>query len=189
MKAAALKILLCLLISNLCAPLYLAQTAAETPQQNAEMLGENERLPFMPDEKTAVAPDSGSGGLLLRTLGAMLLIVGIIFFGAWGLKKFGFGGTSPNAVENAPELAILSSVSPGSGRTLSVVRFGERTLLIGSTAQSFTLLADESGGQINSPKTRSVADMLAEEDSSFEQEFAQAQANYDLRKENGGQIS
>ncbi len=199
MKTAIFKILFCLLIVNFSMTLNFSQTNGaanvqtnQTVQtdQNAEVLGENERLPFMPNEKSADAAETGSGGLLLKTLGAMFLIVGLIFFGAWTLKKFGFGNSNLTPVENAPELAILSTISAGSNRTLSIVRFGARTLLIGSTAQSFTLLADEGNAEPPVlPQARSVADLLAEEKPDFNKEFARATANYDERREIGGRIS
>ena len=109
----------------------------------------------------------------------MLLIVGLIFFGAWGLKKLGFGNSKAKSVEDAPDLDdSYHSVSLGSGRTISTVRFGERILLVGSTAQSFTLLADESDKETSgNSKPRSVAEMLAEENDSFEDEFARAETN------------
>lgn len=197
MKSCIVKILFALLIFN-CGVLLAFPQASAPPVQSAEVMDENERLPFMQHEKSADTADSSSGSLLLRTLGAMLLIVGIIFFGAWGLKKFGFGNQKSNAVENAPELVILSTVTPMSGSTLSVVRFGEKTLLVGSTAQSFTLLAElneeaneqaKDAAQTVLPKGRSVADLLAEEQSVFDKELARASAQYDLKRDSGGLIS
>lgn len=193
MKTCLIKILFSLLIFNSCVLVGFPQSSDAPAAQNTEVMGENDRLPFMQHEKSADAADSGSGSLLLRTLGAMLLIVGIIFFGAWGLKKFGFGNVKPNSAENAPELTILSTVTPTNGSTLSVVRFGEKTLLIGSTAQSFTLLSElereTNSEEIILPKGRSVADLLAEEQSSFDRELTRASAQYDLRRESGGVIS
>jgi flagellar biogenesis protein FliO len=63
----------------------------------------------------------------------------------------------------------LSSVTLGANRTLSVVRFGEKTLLVGSTAQSIALLAteDSAGGRTDQAVPRSVAEMLADDDEDF----------------------
>lgn len=156
-----------------------ANTAAETAAidaANAANAGDD-RLPFMRHEETSEPADSaGTGGIILKTFGAMLIIVGLIFFAAWGLKKFGFG-TRSSANSDAPELAIVSTVTVGSGRTISSIKFGSRILLVGSTPQSFTLLADSADGADDEPfsvsSPRSVAEMLAAEDS-FAEEFAKA---------------
>ncbi len=128
----------------------------------------------MQTEQNSESQEPGSGGLLLKTLGAMLLIVGLIFFGAWGAKKLGFGGIRSSV--NDGDLAILSSVSLGNGRTILTVRFGERVLVVGSTPQSFTLLAEDAGNDKDLlQNSRSVAEMLAEETGSFDDTFEQAQ--------------
>ncbi len=161
-------------------PACFAQQANENQpqQQNVEASNNYENLPFMKDENSAANNQSSSGGMLVRTLGAMILIVGLIFFGAWGLKKLGFGNAKASGGENAPDLTVLSSISLGSGRTISTVRFGEKVLLVGSTAQSFTLLADESENETQEKiKPRSVAEMLAEENESFADQFERAEMN------------
>lgn len=149
-------------------------TNAPAVQQN-EVTAENDHLPFMQQEQGAAPQEPTSGGLLIKTLGSMLLIVGLIFFGAWGAKKLGFGGAKAQSLADAPDLAILSSVSLGNSRTISTVRFGDRVLVIGSTPQSFTLLAEEAAVEkISLGNSRSVAEMLAEENLSFEDEFERA---------------
>jgi len=50
----------------------------------------SDRLPFMADtdrESHEAAPSTT--GLMLRTLGALLLIIGLIVAAAWGMKRFG----------------------------------------------------------------------------------------------------
>jgi flagellar biogenesis protein FliO len=151
-----------------------ANTNAPAVQQN-DVTAENDRLSFMQPEQGAAPQEPTSGGLLIKTLGSMLLIVGLIFFGAWGAKKLGFGGAKGNPLADAPDLAILSSVSLGNSRTISTVRFGDRVLVIGSTPQSFTLLAEETAVEkISIKNSRSVAEMLAEENLSFDDEFERA---------------
>lgn len=159
--------------------------------QNSEIMGEDDRLPFMQNERAAETAEPSSGGLLLKTLGSMCLIVGLLFFGAWGMKKYGLFGAKTAVTEDAPNLRIMSSVSVANGQTISVVRFGERVLLVGSTAQSFTLLADEYGEESPEPekKPKSVSDLLAEENASFGKELNYAQSRLDSGYENsGGQI-
>jgi flagellar biogenesis protein FliO len=158
-----------------------------TNSNKTEVMGENERLPFLLQEENPETQEPSSGGLLLKTVGAMLLIVGLIFCGAWALKKLGFGGVKGNGELGDVSLAILSSVSMGSGRTISTIRFGERVFLVGATAHAFTLLAEETASvALSSENARSVAEMLAEETNSFHDEFRQAQnrlGQWDERRE------
>lgn len=157
------------------------------PVQQNEVMTENERLPFMQTEENVTAQEPTSGGLLLKTLGSMLLIVGLIFFGAWGAKKLGFGNAKASGLDGDPALSVISSVALGNGRTISMVRFGERVLVVGSTPQSFTLLAEETPAEnVAFQGSRSVAEMLAEEEGLFAAEFERASA--DLTKTGGGSI-
>jgi flagellar biogenesis protein FliO len=138
------------------------QPGPATTQPNAH---ENyERLPFMaqtPEIAAEAAPSAG--GLLLRTTGALLLIVGLIVATAWGLRQLG-GKNFGNADDPAVELTLLGTLSLGDRRQLSAVRFGDRLLLIGSTAQAITLLAaHDERPRSYVPPMRSVADLLAEE--------------------------
>lgn len=194
-------ILLLLFITIASFSVCYSQQPAQKPAQNTEVLGENERIPFMQTENPVAINETSSVGLIVKTLGAMILIISLIFFGAWGLKKFGFGNANSNLDEDIPDLAILSTVSLGSGRTISTVRFGERILLVGSTPQSFTLLGDEAEkralNHVSASENRiSVAEMLAAEDTeefkehknSFAETFIQAEKNLDSWKTQGEKI-
>ena len=161
---------------------------AQPKTQNAEIMGEDDRLPFMQNEQSATSAEPSSGSLLLKTLGSMCLIIGLLFFGAWGVKKYGLFGAKATITEDAPNLRIMSSVTVAGGQTISVIRFGERVLLVGSTAQSITLLADEYGEESAEPekKPKSVSDLLAEENASFGRELNTAQSRLNSGYENGG---
>ena len=135
-----------------------------------------------------------AAGLLIRTLGALLLIVGLIVAAGWGIRRFG-GARFGAGRKDAPALSVLTSVSLGNRRSLAIVRFGERNLLIGSTAQQLTLLAAEDieSGETDIPVTRSVADLLkADEAKEFDQELTQASAQLESTasrwREDGGAI-
>jgi flagellar biogenesis protein FliO len=189
-KRIPLKLLVLLVFLLMLTPFCFAQNppANSQPGQNTEIMGEDDRLPFMQNEQSPAAQEPGSGGLLLKTLGAMLLVVGLIFAGAWVAKKLGLGNfNSKNAADDV-NLAILTSVSLGSGRTISTVRFGERVLLVGSTAQSFTLLAEDKSEESATSllNSRSVAEMLDDEIIPFEAEYDKAQRR--LEQESGGDI-
>lgn len=160
----------------------------------APPMRDGERLPFMQQAENTAAraadsSSSSSGGdapsgsvLLLKSFGAMLLIVGLIVAVGWGLRRFG-GTQFGKAAIDAPELSILSSVALGNARSLAVVRFGERTLLVGSTANAISLLATDTPNETEvnqkfvagSPAPRSVAEMLkADAPSDFSRELARA---------------
>lgn len=195
-----LRMMVCLLFLHVFFTGVLSQTSAENQppsQSETQPLGEDERIPFMQSDETAKQSDVGGGSLILRTFGAMLLIVGLIFFGAWILKRSGYGASPAKMLSDAPELVLLTSVSMGNGKTISTVRFGEKILLVGATAQSFTLLAEdfktenltaETGEEFNFQNPRSVAELLAEENFDFESEFANARERLRHFEEKGERI-
>jgi flagellar biosynthetic protein FliO len=151
------------------------ETAPAPASQSSPVDQSDDRLPFMTEsarEEQQAAPSTG--GLMLRTLGALLLIVGLIVAAAWGMKRFG-GARFGKAVEDAPNLVVLNSVGLGDKRSIAVVRFGSRTMLIGSTAQSITLLAEEQD-QFFRADLPSVAEMLGETEAiTFADRMAEAE--------------
>ena len=153
-----------------------AQTT-ETIKTDKQQKEENyDNLPFMQTKESQTESSSPSAfGLMIRTVGALLLIVGLIVFAGWGLRKFGarFGVGNSN---DGTKLTVLSTVPLGSNRSLAVVRFGERTLLIGSTPQSFALLATEDENYSgDNHSVRSVSELLSNEDC-FGDELLNAQS-------------
>lgn len=113
------------------------------------------------DERMEMAPDQpGTFNLLARTAGALIIVLGLIIGGAVLLRRFGLAKASPT-MGDAPELVVLSSVTLGRERSLSVVRFGSRTLLIGSTPHAVTLLTEEENEE--PAPVGSVADLLNED--------------------------
>ncbi|MBS1809329.1 MAG: flagellar biosynthetic protein FliO [Acidobacteria bacterium] len=123
-----------------------------------------ERLPFKLNDRPESVPEPPSiTGLLLRTFGALLFIVGLIAAAGWGLRYFGIINFGKPASETAG-LQILNTVPLGEKRSLTIVKFGERTLLIGSTPQGLTLLAEQqddvlAGNNFSQP-LRTVTDFL-----------------------------
>jgi flagellar protein FliO/FliZ len=139
-----------------------ASASTITQSSPAPALGaSNDRRSFLADERSEIAASAPSAGsLLLRTLGALLLIIGLVVASAWALKRVG-GARFGSPREDAPELAVIATVALGDRRSIAAVRFGERTLLLGSTSQGITLLATEEGTPRSfQPPVRSVADLL-----------------------------
>lgn len=169
------------------------QTAVEAapPQSAAErpLLTEDDPLPFMRTDEANAPAEPSSGGLILKSVGALLLVIGLLVFGTWSMKKLGFGNKAAKSAAGEVGLEVLSSMPMGGGKTLAMVQFGERVLLVGSTAQSFTLLAEHGPAEndfTNNP--RSVADLLADDEDggSFDDEFEQAMARLEGSRVYGG---
>jgi flagellar biosynthetic protein FliO len=134
------------------------------------------------DERDSREQPPTATGLLIRTLGALLIIVGLIVAAAWGMKRFG-GARFGTPKENAPPLAILNSLSLGERRSLTIVRFGDRTLLLGSTANSVTLLAETETDDLM-PPARTVAEILNDDKPAiFSQELFSATEHLDEQLE------
>ncbi|HEX4949626.1 MAG TPA: flagellar biosynthetic protein FliO [Blastocatellia bacterium] len=137
----------------------------------------DDRLPFKLNDHAQLAAEAPSAsGMLLRTFGALLFIVGLIAAAGWALRYFGIINFGKQQSE-AAGLKVLDTVPLGERRTLTLVKFGERTLLIGSTPQGLSLLAeqaDEPEPQANAmPPVRTVTDLLDSNSApQFEQELA-----------------
>jgi flagellar biosynthetic protein FliO len=151
----------------------------EAPPKEVKQAKE-ERLPFKLNDRAELASEAPSaGGMLLRTFGVLLLIVGFIAAAGWGLRYFGFINFGKQHSE-AAGLKVLDTVPLGERRTLTLVQFGERTLLIGSTPQGLTLLAEQTDDAAEAPDNyrppvRTVTDLLdVNAPPPFEQELARA---------------
>jgi flagellar biosynthetic protein FliO len=178
LQRAALLLFLLYLVPGV--KVYAQVTTASTPAVSnpSGQPTDYERLPFMENSELQVADNNPSpAGLLLRTLGALLLIVGLIILAGWGLRRFGAGmlGNGPGTL--GPEVAVLSQTPLGNNRSLTVVKFGERVLLLGATAHSFTLLSSEPHFDLTTnPPVLSVAELLAQDGApNFSDELARVQ--------------
>ena len=148
---------------------------------------EDDRLSFMQNEDVPAPQEPSSSGLILKSIGALLLVIGLLFFGTWTLKKLGVGGSKSKSGEEL-SLTVLSTLTMGSGRTISTIQFGERILLVGATPQNFTLLAEEQpfNEVAFSSSPRSVADLLEDEEPSFDDEFEIAKSKLSMWQTRGG---
>lgn len=156
-----------------------AQASEPTPTpavQNSDIMGEDDRLPFMQNQPNRVVEETSSTGLFLKTLGAMFVIVGLIFGGAWLARKLGFSNMPAGEQDPEHALAVIRTVALGTGRSVSTVRFGDRVLLVGSTPQNINVLAEVpvESDNVNHVR-RSVAEMLVEHDSGFAAELELAE--------------
>jgi flagellar biogenesis protein FliO len=156
-----------------------AQTGEQmsTPPQASQPAPPSPEERSFLDERMAGAPGQPETfNLIARTMGSLIIILGLIISGSILLRRFGLAKASPT-MGDAPELVVLSSVTLGRERSLSVVRFGSRTLLIGSTPHAVTLLTEEESEE--PAPVGSVADLL-NEDFAAELERADALVARDL---------
>ena len=181
LQRAALLLLILFLCQGFQAYAQAAAATPPAPNTQPATAADYERLSFMETNNAqAAANSSGTAGLLLRTLGALLLIVGLIVLAGWGLRRFGAGLLGNGATSEGPEVAVLSQTPLGNNRSLTVVRFGDQALLLGATATSFTLLAAEPlQNAARNPPARSVAELLAQDGAgNFNDELTLAQGRW-----------
>lgn len=132
-------------------------TSAPETTETAPPMTENDRIPFLANQNTATAsPDQSNGSLIVKMIGSLAVVIGLLFGGVWAVKRFAPGILPRTAAVDA-QLALVESITIGPGRTIATVRFGERLLLVGATAQSMILLAEDDAPR---PMTRSVAELL-----------------------------
>ncbi|MEQ1604122.1 MAG: flagellar biosynthetic protein FliO [Pyrinomonadaceae bacterium] len=153
----------------------------------AQIMSEDDRLLFMQSDDNPPPQEPSSTGLIAKSIGALLLVISLLFFGTWTLKKLGVGGKKAKDGETL-SLTVLSTLSMGNGRTISTIRFGERVLLVGATPQNFTLLAEELplSDETFAGSPRSVAEMLEDECPSFDDEFELAKSKLGMWQSRGG---
>lgn len=107
----------------------------------------NDPLPFLPDSGESPGRGSpsmggdGPGLALLKMLGALCLVLGLILFVAWLAKRYlpaaaGATGARGDAIR------VLSTRMLGGRRSLTLVRVRGQTLLLGVTPQSINTLTE-----------------------------------------------
>lgn len=160
-------------------------TSANEPAP--QVMSEDDRLPFMQSEENPAPQEPSSSGLIIKSIGALLLVISLLLLGTWTLKRLGVGGKNGKDSETL-SLKVLSTLSMGSGRTISTIRFGDRVLLVGATPQNFTLLGEEllAADDVSVGNPRSVAELLEDEIPSFDEEFELAKNKLGMWQYRGG---
>ncbi len=65
-------------------------------------MGENDTIPFMQKKAGTVQTESQSGSIWLKTIGSVLLILGLLFVGTWVFKKSGLAAGVGKAKRRCP---------------------------------------------------------------------------------------
>ncbi|MBG0791487.1 MAG: flagellar biosynthetic protein FliO [Desulfovibrionaceae bacterium] len=76
---------------------------------------------------------------VLTTAGYLFLLLGAIFLAYWLLKRFGFSGTMSSG-KNGPKL--VSRLMLGNRQSVAVVRYRDREMVLGVTADHISLLTE-----------------------------------------------
>jgi len=104
---------------------------------------------------TMALPAVDTGSTILVTLGYLCLLLGVIFFAYWLMKKLGLKGMGVRSFRNGPQL--LSRLMLGNRQSVAVVRYRDKDLVIGVTEERISLLkefdADESDVEAAEPKS------------------------------------
>lgn len=98
----------------------------------------------MPDSAPAplpAAPDLGLAGAALQMALALLLILAIIFAAYWLLRRYG-GKFGLGPAGRGGMLRLMAHLSLGPRKSLVVVRFLNKDLVLGVTDQTITLLTE-----------------------------------------------
>ena len=82
----------------------------------------------------------GSNMPFIQTFGALFLILGLIFFGFWLLKRY--GGRLGLGLTGRGDLRFLGQMTLGARRSVAVVRFQDKLLVLGVTDHHITLLTE-----------------------------------------------
>ncbi|QJB58399.1 flagellar biosynthetic protein FliO [Pseudodesulfovibrio sp. zrk46] len=85
-------------------------------------------------------PAVDTGGTVLTTLGYLCLLLGVIYFAYWALKRLGFHGMGMRSGSNAPQL--VTRLMLGHKQNVSVVYYRGKEFMLGVTDEHVTLLKE-----------------------------------------------
>lgn len=164
---------------------------AKEQEEKPQPMKANERIPFMAEDQPETTKASTEGSVWMNVLGAIAIVLGLLFVGTWLIKKFGLFGV-PNDIDSSKsDLELIASVSPRPGQTISVVNFNGENLLVGSTDQGFTLLSKQPQQLKNAnvtsfPTPVPVSSLLLDSDENlFENRLEEAENNIEFGKYGG----
>lgn len=92
---------------------------------------------------TDAAPLIDSGASIFTTAAYLCLILGVIFLAYWALRRFGPYGATAGSGANNPKL--LGRLFLGNRQSVAVVRYREKTMVLGVTEEQINLLTELDG--------------------------------------------
>lgn len=136
----------------------LVQTESETHDVEAENIDENvsEQTPLnfddpLDEENVKIVDVKGNDidftGMLLTLIGALVIVVPLIFVAIWLINLFYKGGDSMglkniSSMGGGNKFKILSSTSLGQGKSIHLVEIRGRQLVVGCTNNSINILTE-----------------------------------------------
>lgn len=94
---------------------------------------------------------------IYQNLGALVLVLGLIFGLAWAMKKFGFS----QALTGNPFLKTLAIMSLGPREKIALVEIGETWLVLGITPHAISTLHSMPKGSMELPGNVATAQTFA----------------------------
>ncbi len=96
----------------------------------------------LPPEEEGAEVIGTAAGSLVRTVGALLLVIVVIYAGVFAARRWlQFGGGKSRS--GGGHLELIESVYLGPKHRLSLVRMGEKTVLVGIAENGMTSLAEQ----------------------------------------------
>ncbi len=128
---------------------------------------------------------SGPGaGWLLNVIGALVLVVGLIYLLRWGMVKF---SGRLGAVTQSPVLEVLARVAVAPRSNVLLIRMGHRILAVGETAAGMQTLAEFRDGDEMAALLQSVGNShRSERGSGFTQVLGRFQRHFEPSRSSGG---
>lgn len=104
-------------------------------------------------------PVVDTGSTVLVTLGYLCLLLGVIFFAYWLMKRLGLGVMGVRSFRGGPQL--VSRLMLGNRQSVAVVRYRDKDILLGVTEENITLLKEfDADDEAEAPKQKSFASMM-----------------------------
>jgi flagellar protein FliO/FliZ len=107
-----------------------AKSATKSKRPSGIFAAENTKLNLGATSATGVVKSPGGGSSIIRTLGGLLLVVGLIYAVAWVLRRV---KRSREDQASGRGLQSVATLPLGSGRSLHLVRAGTDVILVGSS--------------------------------------------------------
>jgi len=89
------------------------------------------------------AQEESIGIILLRIVGSLALVLVIVAFAAWGVRKSGiFGKGIAAATVQTPSMSVLEALATGQGGAILLLRCEKQVFIVGQTPTAYTLLRE-----------------------------------------------
>jgi flagellar biogenesis protein FliO len=122
--------------------LLVSLLAGETAQQKPQSTGEGEQSP--------ATTNLGVGNMALRVMGAVALLIGILYAGVYGMRALSGRGVMGGLGQDAISVLHKSHIAPK--KSICVVKIGSKAMVIGVTDSQISHLGDLSEEELQSIK-------------------------------------